>query len=106
MYDIKKVLSEIELFAGEKMLKKPIVSGYRPLFDLPNMKTSGRIDLVHQPQLYPGEKGLAIISFIAEMPGVNLLQPGMTLSFGEGLRALGTATILSQIQRDLNENKL
>ncbi|OQP38897.1 hypothetical protein A4H97_19530 [Niastella yeongjuensis] len=60
MYHLIKILAKIELLSGENTRNKPIVNGYRPLFNFKDEKTkiSGRIDLIEMPLFEPGMKVL------------------------------------------------
>jgi translation elongation factor EF-Tu-like GTPase len=101
MYELIKILANIELYAGDKMRKSPFTSNYRPLFDFIGMRTkiSGRIDLTDRDEFAPGNSGVVQITFHKEMISDNYSQKGVSFTFGEGTHALGKGEIIEVISR-------
>lgn len=104
MYSYIKILSRIELFAGEKMRKSPIVSGYRPAFDFPGTitKLSGRIDLINNDTLEPGMIETVKITFIKGIINDRHFIPGEKFTFSEGMDILGKGEIVEVISLESN----
>jgi translation elongation factor EF-Tu-like GTPase len=101
MFDLIKVVANIELFSGENVRKIPIISGYRPLFNFENEKTkiSGQIDLIEMPSFEPGMKGIVQITFIKGMIKDSHFIKGEKFTFDEGRQILGNGEITEIIRK-------
>lgn len=86
MYDLIKVLAEIELFAGENMRQLPFYSKYRPLFDFigATTKISGSIDLINMDSFVPGKSGIVEITFIKGTISDSYFKKGEPFTISEG----------------------
>jgi translation elongation factor EF-Tu-like GTPase len=89
-------ICRIELYSFEKGRKAPFQSGYRPLFDFPNVqsKISGKIDLINTNSFSPGMSDIVKISFIEGIINMQNLIAGTRFSYSEGLQALGEGEVL------------
>ena len=100
MYELIKVLANIELFAGENMRQTPFFSEYRPVFDFvgAGTKISGRIDLINMDKFMPGTSGVVQVTFIKGMISDNYFTKGESFTISEGGKyTLGKGDILEII---------
>lgn len=69
MYELIKILANINLFSGENVRQTPFDSKYRPIFEFIGAKTkiSGRIDLIDREKFEPGSCGVVQVTFIKGM---------------------------------------
>jgi GTPase len=88
-----KIRAHIKLFKNGR--RTPFRSGYRPLFNfVPDMKTSGAIELIQNEEFYPGDEGEVIIRFLYQEYLGEDFAAGKEFTFGEGIIALGEGVVL------------
>ena len=86
MYELIKVIAEIELFIGKNMLQTPIYNKYQPIFCFEDTRIniSGRIDLINMESLAPGLSGIVQVTFIKGMISDEYFEEGVTFTISEG----------------------
>ena len=91
-----KITANLLLYKGSNVCYKPIVSGYRPLFNfVDSMKISGQITLVGQQELYPGQQEEVEILFADRTYIGDDLSRGKKFFFGEGAIFLGEGVVIN-----------
>jgi translation elongation factor EF-Tu-like GTPase len=101
MYQLIKVLANIELFKGENMRQFPFYSKYRPVFCFEGAKTriSGSIDLIGDIESFePGASNVVHITFLKGIIDDAFFKKGQPFTFSEGGKSeLGKGEILKII---------
>lgn len=89
-----RVRATLKLYKGPNKRQTPFLSGYRPLFQFSDMKTSGSISICNAEQVFPGEESVVIITFLNEVYLTEQLITGATSFFYEGSEPLGEIVII------------
>ncbi len=95
------LLSKITLYKKHKGRNTPFKSGYRPLFDFPNvkMKISGSIELIDSHNFEPGTTGIVNITFWEGIIDSGYFKPGQQFEFGEGISHTGEGEFLEVVNQ-------
>ncbi|MBK8909911.1 MAG: hypothetical protein IPM61_01140 [Chlorobi bacterium] len=73
----------------------PFRSGYWPTFNfIDNMKTGGRITLIHKDEFFPGEEGIVEITFINDRYLGGEFRVGAKFTFDEGSEVIGEGIVV------------
>ncbi len=88
-----KIKANIKLYNNGRIT--PFQNGYRPVFNfIEEMKTSGKIELIHKEKFYPGEEGEVIITYINRQYLGEDFGIGKRFFFGEGRYLFGEGIVV------------
>lgn len=92
------VKARIKLYKNKDGRQTAFTDGYRPLFNfVPEMKTSGLINIIESDNIYPGDQAIVYITFINSDYLGNNFGKGTTFTFSEGTDPIGDGEILEII---------
>lgn len=99
MYEVVKIIAQIEYKESSKGRQTPFLSGYRPLFTFPNARTnlSGSITLLDRKSFSQGEIGEVQITFNKGIIDNVHFKVGERFTYAEGPNLLGEGEIIKLI---------
>ena len=85
--------------------RSPAFSGYRPHIKFPfsESMTSGQQIFLDKERVYPGDEVTAEIIILDHITTTNRLSKGLTFTFQEGHKIIGTGEILEVINKKLEK---